>query len=254
MDKRIGAQFYTIRATCKELADFEESCRKVSEMGYKTIQLSGIGDFSAEDIKRIIDKYNLEVVCTHKESEDFLEHLDELIKFHKTIGCHICGVGYMPGSNAKLETIRTFIKNFVPVAEKLKENGLTLAYHNHAYEFEKIDGRYGFDILMEEFKSDNFKLILDVYWLAVAGMDIPKFIRKQKGKIACIHLKDLKMVGNSSTYAEIGQGNLEWENIIPACEEAGAEYALVEQDETDKDPFESLKISYDYLKENGYTE
>lgn len=249
MSIKIGAQYYTIKDFCQNLEDFDASCKKVADIGYKYIQLSGIGDFEAKDIKPIIDKYGLKVVCTHRPAVNYLENLDKEIEFHKTLGIKICGLGCMPGFNANPETVKNFVKDFTSVAEKLAQNGLTFAYHNHAFEFEKIDGKYVFDIITEA--STNFKFILDVYWLAFAGINPAKFIKKYADAIACVHFKDLKIVNNGPKYAEIGNGNLEWDEIVAACEEVGVEYALVEQDECDGDPFDSLKISYDFLKSKG---
>ncbi len=251
MDKRIGAQLYTIREFCKTLEDFDASCKKIKEIGYQTVQLSGIGDFSGEEIKGILDKHGLEAVCTHRSPQQYLENLDGEIAFHKTIGCHICGLGSMPGFSAKPETVENFIRNFSPVANKLAENGLIFAYHNHAFEFAKQDGRFVFDMLSEQM-TGQLKYILDVYWLAVAGLDPAKFIRAHKGQIACVHFKDLKIVGNAPTFAELGMGNLDFDDIIAASEEAGVEYALVEQDTCEGDPFESLKISYEYITSKGF--
>ena len=249
MSIKIGAQYYTIKDFCQTIEDFDESCKKVAEIGYKYIQLSGIGNFEASEIKPIIDKYGLEVVCTHRPAVNYLENLDKEIEFHKTLGIKICGLGCMPGFNANPETVKNFVKDFTSVAEKLAQNGLTFAYHNHAFEFEKIDGKYVFDIITEA--STNFKFILDVYWLAFAGINPAKFIKKYADTLACVHFKDLKIVDNGPAYAEIGNGNLEWDEIIAACEEVGVEYALVEQDICDGDPFDSLKISYDFLKSKG---
>lgn len=250
MDKRIGAQYYTIRKFCENIEDFDKSCKKVAEIGYKTIQLSGTGDFEADEIKPILDKYGLEVICTHRPGENYLENIEGEIAFHKALGTKICGIGSMPGFNVKPETIQDFIKKFNPVADKLRENGLIFAYHNHAFEFQKHEGKYALDIISES--CENLKLILDVYWVAYAGINPAMFIREHADKIACVHFKDLKIVDNAHSYAEIGQGNLEWDEIISACEETGIEYALVEQDFCEGDPFDSLKISYDYLKQKGF--
>lgn len=252
MDKRIGAQYYTIRDFCKTLEDFDASCKKVSEIGYKTVQLSGIGDFAGEEVRKVLDKYNLKAVCTHRSPQNYLENIEKEIEYHKAIGCNVAGLGAMPGFNCEMETILSFGKNFTDVCEKLKENGITFAYHNHAFEFQKLDGRHAYDVLTENIKSDNFKLILDVYWLAVAGINPAKFIREHKDQIACIHFKDLKIVNNTPAFAEVGQGNLDWDDIIAACDESSAEFALVEQDICDGDPFESLKISYDFLSGKGF--
>ena len=250
LDKRIGAQYYTINSFCQTLEDFEESCKKVAAIGYKTVQLSGIGNFSAEEIKPILDKYNLQPICTHRGVNNYLENLDEEIVFHKTLGIEICGLGCMPGQDVSLEGIENFVKNFKPVAKKLEENGLVFAYHNHSFEFEKVDGRYAFDILLESF--ENLKLILDVYWLAFAGINPASFIRSHPDNVLCVHFKDLKIKGGNKQYmAEIGQGNLDWDDIITACEEADVKYAFVEQDICEGDPFDCLETSYKFLKTKG---
>lgn len=252
MDKRLGAQYYTIREACKTLEDFDASCKKVAQMGYKTVQLSGIAEYDAQTINEVMGKYGLSVVCTHRPAQRLLENLDEEIKFHKAIGCKVCGIGSMPGFNAKQETIDSFVEKFKPVSQELEKHGIKFAYHNHSFEFEKIDGRYAFDILVEKMAGDNFNLILDVYWLAHAGINPAKFIKEHKGMIPCIHFKDLKVKDNAPKYAEIGRGNLDWDEIIEACEESEVEFVLIEQDTCEGDPFDSLKISYDYLSKKGF--
>ncbi|MBO5370683.1 MAG: sugar phosphate isomerase/epimerase [Clostridia bacterium] len=252
MDKRIGAQYFTIRDFCKTLEDFDESCKKISEIGYKLVQLSAIGDFDGKDVRTILDKYGLTCVCTHRAWDNYINNIDSEIEFHKAIGCRVAGLGAMPGFNAKIETVEDFVQKATKIIKKLEENGLIFAYHNHAFEFEKIDGKYVFDIITESMDSASFKYILDAYWLSYAGINPAKFIRERKGKISCVHFKDLKIVENKPVYAEIGCGNIDWDDVIAACEEAEVEYALVEQDICDGDPFECLKTSYNYLSKKGF--
>lgn len=260
MDNRIGAQFFTIRNFCKTIEDFEESCRKVKEIGYKVVQLSGIGDFSGEEVKAVLEKYDLICACTHRAPQKYLEHLEEEVKFHKTIGCKVCGLGAMPEGtqsdfqgNSGIELVEKFAKDFGPVCEALAKEDLIFAYHNHGFEFVKINGRYLFEEIIDRMPYDNFKLIVDVYWLSSVGINPAKFIEKYKDKIICLHYKDLKVLKHRQQfYAEVGQGNLDWDEIIAASKACAAEYVLVEIDECDKDPFEALKISYDFLKEKGF--
>ena len=251
MNIKIGAQYYTIRDYCQTIEDFDNSCKKVSEIGYKAVQLSGIGAFTADEIKPILDKYGLKVVCTHRGAQSYLENLDKEIEFHKTLDCNICGLGVMPNLSTDRENVLDFCNKFSPICEKLKEHGLVFAYHNHAFEFDKIDGQFAFDFLIDHIKSDNFKLILDVYWLSYAGVNPAKFLREHKDNIACVHFKDLKIVKNTPCFAEVGQGNIDWDDVISACDEANIEYALVEQDRCDGDPFECLKTSFDFLMEDN---
>ena len=83
MNKLIGAQYYTIRDFCQTLEDFRESCRKVREIGYKVVQLSGIGDFEGKDIKAVLDEFGLTCACTHRPPQNYLENIEKEIEFHK---------------------------------------------------------------------------------------------------------------------------------------------------------------------------
>ena len=253
MDKRIGAQFYTLREFIQTVEGFEETCRKVSEMGYKIVQISGTS-LKASDMKPVLDKYGLEVMLTHRQWNDFRENLEDVIEYNRTLGSKLCGLGMMPFNFAETsENLSRFISEANAVAKKLRAEGLYFGYHNHAFEFSKLDGRYVMDRLVEETDPEEFKLIVDVYWLWVGGADPAQFIRKYGNRIMAIHFKDLKVNFNNTTeMAEIGVGNLNWDDIIAACEESGAKWAFVEQDTCRTDPFECMKTSYDYLVGKGF--
>ena len=256
MDKRIGAQLYTVREYTQTAEAMEETFRKLKEIGYQTIQLSAVGPIPAEQVRMLCDKYGLEAICTHKGPKDYLENLDETIAYHKTVGCGVAGLGSMPGEYPRTaEGMRKFIKDFTPVSAALKDAGLSFAYHNHAFEFIKDDGKFLMDILLEE---SDFDLILDVYWLSFSGINPVDFIRKAGARAKVIHFKDLAVTlgengwDNRVEMAEVMEGNLDWDKIIAACEDAGCLAAMVEQDICKGDPFDSLKISYDNLKTKGF--
>ncbi|MBO5452349.1 MAG: sugar phosphate isomerase/epimerase [Clostridia bacterium] len=255
MDKRIGAQFYTVRDFCQTAEDLDATFEKVSSMGYKVAQMSGIGSIPAEEIKKSADKYNVEICCTHRGFDEFLpENIEKTIEFHKTIGCRIAGIGGLPMEyRGDVESIRKFIKQANKAAETLKENGLTFGYHNHCFEFIKFDGKYMMDYILEETNPEAFKFILDTYWLAYAGISVVDFMDKVSDRIAILHYKDLAIEnGYDIIMAEIGSGNLDWDKIIAKSFETSAEFAVVEQDTCKGNPFDSLKISYDYLAKKGF--
>ena len=95
MDKRIGAQYYTIREHLKTMEDFELSCQKVAAIGYKIVQISGT-PLPGKEMREVLDKYGLSVVTTHRKFDDFKANLDEIIDYNKTLGSKLCGVGMMP--------------------------------------------------------------------------------------------------------------------------------------------------------------
>ena len=252
MEKTIGAQLYTIRDFCQTKEDFEESMKKVSDIGYKVVQLSAIGDIPAKDIKQICDKYGLKVACTHRSYDEYVNNFDFSVDFHKTCGCSVAGLGAIPtwdGVNTKQQALN-ITEDLNKIARKFKEHGITFAYHNHAIEFKKIAGKYLMDYFLE---LGEFDFIIDVYWLAVAGINPAEFIRKNAKKIKMIHYKDLKVKGNGAAICEVMEGNLDWDDIFAASFESGAEYALVEQDTCDNgDPFKCLETSYNNLKTKGF--
>lgn len=253
MDKRIGAQYYTLREYTKTIEDFEETCRKVSEIGYKLVQISGT-PLGAAEMRAVLDRYNLEVVTTHRSFDDFEKNLDEIMDYNRTLGCKLCGIGSMPGwARENSENLSRFICEANEMAARLAKEGFYFGYHNHAIEFAKIDGKFIMDRLIEETDKDAFRFIVDTYWLQVGGMNPSSYIRKLGDRAMAIHLKDLKAnIDFTTEMAEIGEGSLDWDDILQACEEAGAKWALVEQDVCRRNPFESMKISYEYLIGKGY--
>lgn len=253
MNRQIGAQYYTLREHIKTIEGFDETCRRVKEIGYQIVQISGT-PLKAADMKPILDKYGLQVVVTHRAYDDFVEHIDEIIDYNKTLGCPLCGIGSMPKKYCESrEALEEFIAGINHAAGELKKEGLYLGYHNHAFEFVKLDGRFIMDYLIEETDPEQIKFIVDTYWLQVGGMNPAEYIKKLGNRAMAIHFKDLKAkTDNTVTMAEIGEGNLNWDEIIQACDEAGAQWALVEQDRCERDPFESMKISYEYLTKKGF--
>lgn len=253
MDKRIGAQYYTLREYTKTIEDFEESCKKVKEMGYQIVQISGT-PLEAAPMREVLDRYGLQTVVTHRSFEDFQNNLEEVMEYNRTLGCELCGVGAMPGwARMSGESLSRFIREANEIAAALRKEGLYFGYHNHAFEFARVEGRHIMDRLIEETREEEFYFITDTYWLQAGGMDPAAFLKKLGGRSMAVHFKDWKVNGDNSTeMAEIGQGNLDWDGIIEVCEKAGVKWALVEQDICRRSPFESLKMSYDYLRTKGF--
>lgn len=255
MDKRIGAQLFTVRDYCKTIEDFDKTCEKLSKIGYKMMQVSAVGPTDGAQLRAAADKYGLETTVTHCPADRYLNDIDGVVKYHKELGCEIAGLGCMPDiNNFSKELMDKFIKDFNVVAEKLAKEGITFAYHNHAVEFGKYKGKYIMDILLEELNPENFKLIFDAYWSSYAGINPAKFIREHKDKIVCAHFKDQSVFGvNEIRMAAVGEGNIDWDDVIDACNESGVKYAYVEQDNCyGEDPFECMKRSYEFLTKKGF--
>lgn len=242
----IGAQMYTVREFCQTRESFERSMERVAAIGYKTVQISGGGDFSAETIREIAYRYGLSIILTHTDPVKVRDRTEEVIRDHRIMGAGYVGIGMMPGEYRESASgIDRFIADFTPAAEKLAAAGLKFMYHNHSFEFEKFDGNSVLDRLIEGFDKNILGFTLDVYWVAHAGADPAYWLRKLAGRIDTIHLKDMEIKGWEQRMCEVMEGNLNWDAILTAAEESGVKHAFVEQDDCyGRDPFDCLSLSY----------
>ena len=247
---KIGAQLYTVRGSTQTLEGFAEALKKVADIGYKTVQVSGTCAFPAEWLKERLKENGLECVVTHTPPERLLNEPEKVAAEHKVFGCRYAGLGWNAFKLGDGDTPEEFIKKYRPVSKALKENCVTFMYHNHDQEFQKVGGRRIIELLAEAFPEDEMGFIVDTFWVQAAGGDPAEWIRKLSGRVPCIHLKDYAY---GRKFAAIGEGNMNFNAIFRAAEESDVEYMLVEQDDCyGEDPFECLGRSYEYLKSNGF--
>lgn len=244
----LAAQLFTLRDFLKTPEDIEVSLKKVRDMGYTAVQVSGVGPVKAEVLKQITDDLGLKICATHIPYQRFKDDLSNVIREHHLYGCKYVGIGSMPNEFRNEEGFHQFAQEFNTIGSELKKSGLQFVYHNHRFEFEKYNGKTGMEILMDETSEENFWFLMDTYWVQAGGADPMRWIYKLKGRMGVIHFKDMAIVNDQQVFAEVGYGNIEWEPIIKACHDTGIQWVAIEQDSCPGDPFESLKKSYDYLK------
>ena len=258
---KIGAQLYTLHDYTKTLEDLEETLKKVAEIGFKYVQVSGTCEFEPEWLKEKLEKYGLECVLTHTDAKKMFYDTKKVCDDHDVFDCKYIGIGGMPrlwsfDEFTSDEVVDKFIEEFITVMQTFKENGKYMMYHNHHYEFAKMkNDNFMWDELINRIPADLMGFTLDTYWIQYGGKNPVKEIKKLAGRIPCVHFKDYKVVRGGDPqiqYAPIGDGNLDWDEIIAACKESGAKFALIEQDDCfGADPFECLKRSYDFLISKG---
>jgi sugar phosphate isomerase/epimerase len=249
----VAAQLYTVRAFTQTPQDLATSLEKIKNMGYTAVQVSAIGPIPDAEVKSMVDNLGLKICITHIGYDKLWKETDQVIAQHKLWDCQHVAIGSMPQAYRQEgeEGFRRFAAEAAAVGEKLAAAGLTFSYHNHAFEFVRFGKLTGLDIIYNESDPRYLQSEIDTYWVQYGGGDPAAWIRKMKGRAPVVHFKDMVIVENQPTMAEIGEGNLNWPAIIQATEEAGSEYAAVEQDITRRDPFESLQISYNNLKAMG---
>lgn len=247
----IGAQFYTIRDFCKTTEDFALSLKKVADIGYKNVQISGTCEFDPHWLKEQLDANGLKCVLTHTAAGRLQADAAGVAKDHDVFGCDYVGLGAygfrLPEGE---EFMGGFLKTYLPVAETLKAGGKYFMYHNHAHEFKKENGRLILTQMAESVPADLMGFTLDTYWVQVGGGDPAQWIEKLSGRLPCIHLKDCAY---EQKMAVVGEGNINFDRVFEKAAAAGTKYMLVEQDNCNgEDPFECLSRSYQFLKANGF--
>jgi sugar phosphate isomerase/epimerase len=127
---------------------------------------------------------------------------------------------------------------------------MDFSYHNHNHELVRYNGKTWLARLYENVSPQVLKAEIDTYWIQAGGGDPAEWIRRCAGREPLLHLKDMSITSKREVrMAEIGEGNLNWPAIIKAAKEGGVEWYLVEQDTCyGRDPFESLAISFQFLK------
>lgn len=250
---QIGAQFFTLRDHCKTLEDFSESLKKVADIGYRTVQISGVCPYEPEWLRDRLTETGLSCVITHTNQDRIADETQQVIADHAVFGCDYIGVGSMPGQLRHPGDYDSFVERFRPAGEAIAAAGKRLMYHNHHFEFMKApDGKLYLEKLMEDFAPEALGFTLDTYWVQFGGGDPAAWLERLSGRVPCIHLKDMACVDFEQHMAPVGEGNLNWPRILAAAEKAGAKYLLVEQDDCyGEDPFDCLRRSYQFLRAAG---
>jgi sugar phosphate isomerase/epimerase len=249
---RLAAQVYTIRDAVKTIPDFAHSMGKVRAMGYTGIQLDWEHhpDVPAAEIKRICDEEGLAICCSHFSYEQFAHELEWIIERQQLWECPYTAIVAMPHRyHAEGESgYQRFAAEASAIGARLAQAGITLSYHNHSYEFVRFGPRTGLATIFAESDSRYLQAELDTYWVQHGGGDPAAWIAQMSRRAPVIHYKDMVISQEGKQlFAEVGAGNLNWPAIFAATEAAEVKWCVVEQDLCQRDPFESLRMSYAYL-------
>ena len=258
MATQIGAQMYTLRDHCKTPADIAKTCAKLSKIGFGAVQASALGPIEAIELRKILDDHGLVCAATHRSFEMMRDEPQALIDEHRILGCELTALGGF-GSESE-QAWDDFIDSFNAAVTIIGEQGLRVGYHNHSHEWAPFDSPDKITVKRTPISKlidglcDSAWFELDTYWVAHAGADPATWIRKCAGRIPAVHVKDMTITPErEQKMCEVGTGNLNWPDILAACKDASVQWYLIERDNGDLDPFDSLKISLENLNAMGIT-
>lgn len=249
---RAGIQISSVRKYLQTAEDVLRSFRKVSDIGYRYIQIQWISpEVPMEFVRDALIETRLECVGTQDYTEVVMRQLDEVIKMNELWGGSYVCVSGIPERYRSYEGCLEFSKELNGLSEKLEKKGKVLNFHPRANDVIHFDTKNSLDIILENSRGPC-QFLLDVYHLVKAGLDAVDWIYKVRGRNDLIHFKDMKLNPDGrEALAPVGQGRIRWEEIFKACEETGVRYGFAEQETWEKDPFECLRESYEYMVANG---
>ncbi len=244
---RIGVQLYTVRGDMAK--DFEGSLQKVAAIGYKEVEFAGYYDKSPKDIKDILERHGLTAPAAHAPLADFQTKLDATIETAKALGHRFLICPYLVDKDREtLDHYKRHAETFNRAGEACRKAGIQFGYHNHDFEFVAKDGKLPYDLLLEETDKNLVKMELDLYWIVKAGKDPIAYINKHKDRFVLFHVKEMDKTPNRDI-TEVGRGVIDFKTIFAKTPKGAIKHYFVEQDRCPGSPFDSIKISYDYLKQ-----
>ena len=244
----IGIQLYTVRDLMQR--NFEHTLQQVAAIGYKEVEFAGLYDKSPKTVRtKSLDKLGLTSPSSHIPYERLRANLQGVVDEAKTLGNRYVVCPFIDAAARRDGAAwKKIAADFNRFGESMQRVGLTFAYHNHDFEFDRLpDGGNGFDILLADCDPKLVKIELDLFWITKAGGDPLAYFAKWPGRFPLVHVKDRT---GSGTMVNVGQGSIDWNKIFAKRREAGIQHFFVEHDNP-KSPLDDIKASYTYMSRLG---
>lgn len=264
---KIGLQLFSVRDEIQ--ADMLDTLKKVKSYGYGAVEFAGLYGNDPAEVRKMCEEIGLVPLSAHVPMGELMADLEGTLDKYQTVGCKYIVIPSMPVEyRADKENFRDVFPIFKKIGEAVNNRGMVLQYHNHDFEFVKIDGEYYLDILYKEVGPELLQTQLDTCWVNVGGENPAEYLKKYAGRIPTVHLKDFAGRRSENMYVLIGvddekknevsgefelrplgKGLNNFPAIIKAGDQYGTEWYIVEQDRPSMGytPLESVKISANYL-------
>jgi sugar phosphate isomerase/epimerase len=248
----LGVQLYTVRKLAE--ANLPAVLKQIRAVGYQEVETYwNVYTHPAKELRHMIDDAGLSVPSGHFDYSG----LDGKFDYAQQLGLNWMVCPMLPESQrSSWEGFRAAAKQFNEWGKRASDMGMRFAFHNHDYEFKSLNGKLGYDVLLEETDPTLVYYEMDCYWVAQSGNDPVEMLHRLGRRVRMLHLKDRKpgfppsndMSESSSHFTEVGHGSIDWKAILDTAHGLGIEYYFVEQDETPGNPIASIRSSYQYLR------
>ena len=271
MSLPVAVQIYSVRDDAAR--DLRATLGAIKQMGYDGVEFAGLYGYAPAEIKQMCEEIGLVPISAHVPYVDLVADARGVLAQYAEIGCRYVAVPYlMPEHRPDSDQFPQVVENIGKIAKVAKELGIQLLYHNHDFEFIKLNGKYALEVLYDTVPADLLGTELDTCWVNVGGEDPAAYIRKFKGRAPVVHLKDFygeksedmyELIGiekkaparpGNFEFRPVGSGLQDFPAILAAAEDAHAQWVVGEQDSPSMGltHMECIKKSREYLKTLGY--
>ncbi|OGV51522.1 MAG: hypothetical protein A2017_01765 [Lentisphaerae bacterium GWF2_44_16] len=245
--KPISIQMWTLRDEAKK--DLKNVLKRLADIGYKAIEPAGFYGMSAEEYKKLVNSYGLEISSSHTPWAS-LENIDEVVKTLDLFGLDIAAAGFGRDNFKDMDAVKKTTDTINAIQEKLEKAGKKLFLHNHAWEFETLNGKINHHYVAEMCPKVFFEI--DTYWATNFGtVNVANELKYFGKRVILLHIKDGSFVQGEANVA-VGSGKMNFKSIVDAVDKSSLRWMVVEFDSCATDIFKAVEESYSYLTKNKF--
>jgi len=251
--KVIGLQLYTVRDKIK--LDLKSTLEKVAKIGYNSVEAAGYnvaeGTFygmTPKAFSELLNGMGMPLTSSHTTFE--LDTAEKVIADAASTGAKYIIYPFLADKfRSNLDGWKSTADKFNKMGEIAKKNGIQFGYHNHAFEFEKMDGQIPYDLLLSQTDPSLVTFEMDLYWVTKGGYNPVDYFKKYPGRFQLWHVKDMTKT-DDMFFAPVGSGRIDFSSIFAEKKTAEMKKFFVEQDSFKAlDAFESIEMSFKYLSQ-----
>jgi sugar phosphate isomerase/epimerase len=249
----VAVQLYTLRSLVSDAKGLGSALSALKTIGYEAVELFNLGAIPVDTVRRILEDTGVTACSAHADSQRLLSDPGSVATMLHTLGC--AAVAYPYPRNQDLSTqegVTHLVRQLSSAGSLLHAEGISLFYHNHSLELQRLGNSTVLQMILQQTDPKMVGMELDTYWLQAGGVNPAKWIERCAGRAALLHVKDYRVSGDGKPlFAEIGAGNLDWDEIFSAAGKSGTRWLIVEQDDhwVNGDPMGSLRTSWEYLSQ-----
>ncbi|MCO5295865.1 MAG: sugar phosphate isomerase/epimerase [Fimbriimonadaceae bacterium] len=244
---RLGLQLYTLREALAN--DLDGTLASIAGMGVAHVELAGTYGFPASEFRGRLDAHGLTTCGSHVSLPDLVDRLDSVVQEAQVLGVSTLVLPWI-GEEAYQNGWDALGRSLTAIGHRLHAQGLAFAYHNHAFELAPANGETGLERLFATADPAVVKAELDLGWIQHAGQDPADWVRSLAGRVPLVHLKDFA-AGTDPIDVPPGEGTVDWDSVLDACNESGVEFGIVEMDHPPGDAIASVRTSVAFFRNRG---